>query len=356
MDGHEPLLRQTDHMDPGDPVARFTHEIPSVDAYWRAIILFGQNVASYKFALGAALLKVDADRDLVTLEDLAIPFASRVAEHLRDHDKQGTFRGSQFLDACRAFNRGDLDEDGLRDKTVQLGFANVIDAFHVVDRNEVPERFFVDERRTAKGIRPTDQLRTLLAGGQACALPDEVESRWRLVETSWALNLPRHLLRVEFDPVNQALVVPRRRTAITGARGALNGYQKGHCFYCFAPIEIVRGSVNVCEVDHVFPWSFGLRVGGAPVDGVWNLVLACSRCNSWHEKSDRPPDLRYVERLHRRNEFLISSHHPLRPTLVAQTGGSSSKRADTLHRAFSEVTVGGARTAWTAPDELEPAF
>ena len=343
-------------MDRGNSVARFTHEIPSLSSYWRSIILFGQNAASYKFALGGALIEIGATSELVTLDQLAIPFARRVADHLRTHDKQGTSEASRFLDACRSFNRGDLDEDGLRARTVQFGFVNVIDAFHVVDSDDVPERFFLDERRTAKGIRLTDELRTLLTQGHGPTFDAEVESRWRLVETAWELNLPRSLLKVDFDPIREVVVDVRRRTAITGARGALNGYQKGHCFYCFAPIFIVTGHEQVCEVDHVFAWSRGRLVNGPHVDGVWNLVLACSRCNSWHEKSNRPPHLRYVDRLHRRNEFLISSHHPLRPTLIAQTGSDASQRAATLRRAYDHVSVGGARIAWTAPDEMDAVF
>lgn len=270
-------------------VAQFTMEIPSRESYWRAIILFGQNVASYKFALGGALLELGSGPETVGLEELAVPFAGRVADHLRTHDKQGTFERSRFLDACRAFNRAELDEDGLRAKTVQLGFVNVIDAFHIVDRSEVASRFFIDERRGGKGIRLTDELRSLVHDEKAGNLGEELEARWRLVETAWELNLPRHLLKVEYEPADHELVVPRRRTAITGARGALNGYQKGHCFYCFAPISIVGGVASTCHVDHVFPWSAGSAIGGAPVDGVWNLVLACPPCNSWHEKSDRRP-------------------------------------------------------------------
>ncbi len=225
-----------------------------------------------------------------------------------------------------------------------------------MDRSEVAERFFVDERRAGRGIRLTDQLRSLVQDEQAGNLAEELEARWRLVETAWELNLPRHLLQVDYEPINHKLVVPRRRTAITGARAALNGYQKGHCFYCFAPVSIVAGAASTCHVDHVFPWSAGSELGGAPIDGVWNLVLACPRCNGWHEKSDRPPAARYVERLHRRNEFLISSYHPLRPTLIAQTGQTEPERAATLRRAFDEVSVGGARQPWTAPDELKPVF
>ena len=36
-------------------MAQFEDEYPSTDSYWRGIILFGQNVASYKFTLGKSL-------------------------------------------------------------------------------------------------------------------------------------------------------------------------------------------------------------------------------------------------------------------------------------------------------------
>ena len=42
---------------------------------------------------------------------------------------------------------------------MKLGFQNVIDAFHIVDQSEVPELFFIDERKTGKGIRITDHVR-----------------------------------------------------------------------------------------------------------------------------------------------------------------------------------------------------
>jgi len=336
-------------------VTRFTEERPSVDSDWRAIVLFGRNVASYKFALAGALLDVEPGADLLTLEELALPFATRVAGHLKVHDKQGSSPRSRFLDACRAFNRGEQDEDKLRASTVRLGFANVIDAFHIVDKLEMKDRFFNDERSSSGGIRITDALRRLKLDYQQPNLVVEVESRWRLVETAWGLNLPTQLLEVAGD-IGSEMLGTRRRPAITSARGTLNGYQKGKCFYCFDGIEIVARSERTCHVDHFFPWSVGARVGGAPVDGVWNLVLACARCNGWQEKSARPPALRYVERLHKRNEFLIASEPPLRPTLIAQTGSTEAERAATLQRAYAEVTVKGSRPQWSAPEEMEPEF
>lgn len=48
---------------------------PTLENYWRAIILFGRNTASYKFALAKALIDVSLERDsdLISLEGLALP-------------------------------------------------------------------------------------------------------------------------------------------------------------------------------------------------------------------------------------------------------------------------------------------
>jgi hypothetical protein len=51
--------------------------------------------------------------------------------HPWTEDRQSTSAQSQFLDACRSRNRGELDAAQLAEVTVRLGFANVIDAFEV---------------------------------------------------------------------------------------------------------------------------------------------------------------------------------------------------------------------------------
>jgi hypothetical protein len=154
----------------------FLARAPTLDANWRAVVLFGRNVASYKFALAKTLLGL-ADRadDRVPLEELAVPFARHLCEHLKLVDKQTTSRSSKFLDACRAFNRGELSEDALVSTTARLGFNNVIDAFHVVGSGPVPVRFFEDERdgnRGGAGRYPPHRrpaaARGLRAGRRAC--------------------------------------------------------------------------------------------------------------------------------------------------------------------------------------------
>jgi hypothetical protein len=100
----------------------FTDRLPTLDNYWRSVILFGQNVASYKFALGKSLLELAAQgKDRVTLEELAAPFATDLCEHLSHTDKQATSQKSKFLDACRAFNRAEISKDELLATTYASG-------------------------------------------------------------------------------------------------------------------------------------------------------------------------------------------------------------------------------------------
>ena len=310
----------------------FVSQDPQLEDYWRGIILFGRNVASYKFALAKSLLELRPQSgQFISLEELAEPFSLHVSEHLRKVDRQGTFPSSRFLDACRDFNQAQITQDDLIAMTVRLGFNNVIDAFHVVGRGEIPHRFFTDERKgqKSKGIRITDEFSILSETDQMGSLPAEVEARWRLVETAWSQGIARNLLRIDYDVDTEGLFAldrQNRRTPVTSSRDALNGYQKGKCFYCRGHIGLYAAAENP-DVDHFFPHVLKSQGFGPLVDGVWNLVLACQQCNRGvGGKFDAVPTVKYLERLHTRNEYLISSHHPLRETLIQQTGKSEEAR------------------------------
>ena len=122
---------------------RFYEISPSLENYWRAILLFGRNSASYKFALAKALydLKNNNNRELITLDQLAIPFFTHIVDHLKRCDKQTTSNSSKFLDYCRDLRDGKISKEELLKFTVELGFSNVIDAFHNVHGSELPVRF-----------------------------------------------------------------------------------------------------------------------------------------------------------------------------------------------------------------------
>ena len=339
----------------------FVEAHPTREDYWRSVILFGRNVASYKFALAMSLLELAPNEpNFVRLDELAIPFSRHITEHVARVDKQATSSSSRFLEACRQFNRGGLDQKGLARKTVALGFENVIDAFHVVNRESIPVKFFLDERKQRGGIVITDEFMKLKETLQFANLPLETEARWRLVETAWDLGLHPALLSVRYDRESSVFYVRNRireRIDVTSSRDALDGYQKGKCFYCLRAISIVPTGPNLADVDHFIPHI--LRVHGVidtHLNGVWNLVLACKECNRGEKgKSTRIPKIKYLERLHKRNSYLIESHHPLRDTLISQTGATESIRQQFLQQQYSTAKSLLVHD-WAPVAELETTF
>jgi hypothetical protein len=312
---------------------------PSLENYWRAIILFGRNVASYKFALAKSLLELsNSPRELVKLEDLAEPFSRHICEHLLVTNKQATSPTSRFLDVCRKFNEGQVDKAKLLDATVSLGFNNVIDAFHIVNDRDISERFFLDARRQNQGIIITENFFRLAETSAFENFNEEVESRWRLVETAWELNIARSAIAVSYDSETQLLFTGgnTRRANITSCRSALNGYQKGKCFYCNADVSVVEGSDTLADIDHFFPHILKASVAIGPIDGIWNLVLSCKSCNRGESgKFARVPSILFLEKLSKRNEYLIRSHHPLRETLMQQTGSTELERHIFIQNAYN---------------------
>jgi len=337
-------------------MAEFLHRDRTPESYWRAVILFGQNVASYKFALGKSLIELSgSDNDFVKLEELAEPFSRHIVDHLVGAPKQATSSSSRFLNACREFGSGKITKDELLGQTAKLGFNNVIDAFHVVNREEIPIRFFVDERKQG-GIRLTDELFRLRERLHFASLPHEIEARWRLVETAWQLRVTRNALAVDVDGESLVMSKNGRRANLTSCRDALNGYQKGKCFYCFNEISVVSASERLADVDHFHPRMLVQLDAPLRLDGVWNLVLSCRDCNRGiNGKSSRLPHRKFLQRLDTRNEFFISSHHPLRETIIAQTGHTRQERISFLNSSYATAWEWLIHT-WEPSLEHEPAF
>mgnify|MGYP001809724902 FL=1 len=237
--------------------SRFYEIEPTLENYWRAVILFGKNVASYKFALAKALYDLrKSPTGIIRLDELAPLFADHIITHLQQCDKQITSKSSIFLDTCRQYSRGEITRERLVQDTVRNGFNNVIDAFHNVHGNELDKRFFLDERKTSGGIRLTEDFYRLAEEQSFNNLNAETEARWRLVETAWELNLPRQVVRISYDENDQILHTlsnQNRRVNITSSRDALNGYQKGRCFYCYRDISLDTITPDLADVDHILP-------------------------------------------------------------------------------------------------------
>ncbi len=119
---------------------------------------------------------------------------------------------------------------------------------------------------------------------------------------------------------------------------------------------MLEGNARLADVDHFFPHILKAELPDAHLDGVWNLVLACKDCNRGHDgKFTKLPDTRLLARLHTRNEFLIGSHHPLRETLMGQTGTSEVDRKSFLQNHYNQARERLIHT-WQPILRAEPMF
>jgi hypothetical protein len=185
----------------------------------------------------------------------------------------------------------------------------------------------------------------------------EVEARWRLVETAWSIGIAPSLIQVNFEEDSNLFYINNnlRRIDVTSGRDALNGYQKGKCFYCFDDITIDPLSEDLADVDHFFPHMIQSELN-INLNGVWNLVLACKSCNRGaNGKFARVPKAKFLDRLHKRNSFMIDSHHPLRETLINQSGKTEAERAKFLGDVDRQV-INKLIHRWQPVYEFEAVF
>jgi len=305
-----------------------------INRLWRSILLFGNNTACYKFALGSTLLEFSSKNiERATIEELAIPFSKKISERLKIEDRQGTNPTSSFLDSCRKYNSKEIDVDELIDATVKDGFRWVLDLFHVVSREEISQHFYsISGKGKNRIIHIKDNLLSL-DKSNLNILNKELDSRWKLVETSWALGIPSQLLDVHIKEDREELFVVntfKKRKPVGKTKWALNGYQNGKCFYCELHLEELDITTHV---DHVIPFSLRKYIT-LDIDHVWNLVNACQNCNL--DKFNKLPSKKFIDNLFFRNEWYILSNHPLKDSIIRSTGKTFTQRKESISRVYRE--------------------
>ena len=295
----------------------------------------------------------------MSLEELSEPFSRNIVNHLKKNDKQGNSKSSTFLNGCRSYISNELDYSELLKLTEKKGFVNVVDAFQNVNGDQIPNLFYHKNYiGRKKEIVFTDELLRLKESFHFQNFDQEVEARWNLVETAWNLNINPNLLEVKYDKSNSIFFIQNdlmKRKDVTSVKDALNGYQKGKCFYSFQDISINSTSQNICDVDHFLPHSNKLThsKNGANINGVWNLVLADSTIN--RQKSSKVPQKRFLNRLYSRNEFYINSKHPLAETIINQTGLTKDIRKRFLEKHYNLAVENSIQT-WKPNIELRGTF
>lgn len=125
-----------------------------------------------------------------------------------------------------------------------------------MNNGAIPVEFYTkDYQPCNKIIILTDYVFKLQEIPYAENFAVETESRLNLVETAWVLGISRNLLTVRYDDTSELFFVNDsfKRKDVTSARGVLNGYHNGKCFYYFDDITVSDDEANTCDVDLFFP-------------------------------------------------------------------------------------------------------
>jgi 5-methylcytosine-specific restriction endonuclease McrA len=283
----------------------------------------GANSRTYKFALGSALLSIARDgREAVSIAELAEPYAMALARrvHRFPQGPARTVMGkADFLGILAAESKLTVTTGSPTERLIAASVASmpgmVMQKFHNLRvLGDVPHTFYeVVGRGNDRVVRLTPDLASIATS--ADVLRDELDARWSIVESSFDADIGRTLLDRGFvlsADGAQVLQAPLGRAPVTSARAALSGFQHGRCFYCH---ELLTSIARGVHVDHVYPVAL-TRTGswhGPDLNGVWNLVVACSSCNL--SKSSRLPTPDEIRALIDRNEAIMTSPHPLKRTL-----------------------------------------
>ncbi|MGA8574338.1 MAG: HNH endonuclease [Candidatus Cybelea sp.] len=199
-------------------------------------------------------------------ESMAVKLTRRTAQTYKAHD----------LAELPARGRAKIDRQMSKLLTV-----NVLSAFHASRPPGMPLLYRWEPGQDHVVITPTAHS---FLKAQAAALELIANFYWAEFLEGCNRLAPRIVQKVSRDGAS--------RKSLQKYLNILRAESNVQCFYCVAPL----GDNLATAVDHVIPWSFLLE------DDLWDLVLACTRCNS--AKSDWLPDRAFIEKLLFRNREL----------------------------------------------------
>lgn len=294
----------------------------SSEDYWRTIILYGLNVATYKIALAKSLYSFSkAGITNVSIQQLSKEFFDQFNKRLHNGMPQlnNSSRQTKMEYIVSLYYIGKVTEEEAIEYVGRNAFSDVIPRFHTVNDEKVPISFY---EYSGTGLVLTDNLFDVFSSIHEQSLVSEVDSRWSLLEAAFLLK--KGNAELVNDIRHFYLSSGYRRTDITGMVPVLNGYQKGICFYCG---ESMDG--HDIHVDHVIPRQVVSH------DEVWNLVLAHAFCNE--QKSDSLPSRKYITKLIERNEHFIASNHPIKQKIIRATGITAQERRNYINKVYDDV-------------------
>ena len=316
----------------------------STKDWWKAIILYGRNQATYKIALGRVLagaVKNGTHSELSWL-DLSTRFFDEYSTRLASNPMPQQLTPGRITTMERihlAHSTGALNRDEAIQQVSLNAFDDVIPRFHTLvgSHHQVPAFY---ETQFGKRLVLTDALFTAL-NANLPEVDSELEARWSLLEGAFSIKQSQSQYLLANDIRSTYLESGYERKPLTKNRPFLQGYQGNTCFYCGDPLS------EDVHVDHVLPREVVCH------DELWNLVLAHGFCNG--AKFDHVVGPHFIQKLIQRNENIMGSNHPWKQRIVEQLGTNSVARRKATEDQYENVKKVKGTDYWGGSPGYNPA-
>ena len=307
---------------------------------WKALILYGLNQATYKIALGKALLALSLEgRNKVGWTDLATAFLAQYETRLQGRERMpqqatpGRLTKMERIVSAYALHG---NKTRAVDEVAMQAFEDVIPRFHHLEGLSSMHGSFY-RYQMGQYIELTDELHGIRET-HLNELHEELDARWGLLEGAFSISAGDQTLSNDVREIY--LVGASKRISLTGNVEFLQGYQGNVCFYCGEPM------CSEIDVDHVLPRQVLLH------DQIWNLVLSHRACNL--RKLDRLVGPHFIEKLVARNENIMGSNHPWKKRIADALGTTPAKRRDKLRGHYDNVRTVLGGNYWGGSEGYTP--
>jgi hypothetical protein len=293
--------------------------------YWKAIVLYGLNQATYKIALGKTLLELTSqNQSSIEWHTLSESFLDNYIERIGKNptpQQSNPSRKTVLERIVTQLNLGVIDKEEAILRVSLEGLNDVIPRFQTIGNNTslVANRFY--QFNHGKKLYLNDSL-FKISETHRVELLDELDTRWSLLEGAFKITQGDFKLTNDIREIY--LLDGYKRTNLTNNIPFLTGYQGNTCFYCGEAI-----SNDDIHVDHVLPRQVLQH------DEIWNLVLSHSVCNL--NKDDSLVGKHYLEKLMFRNENIMGSNHPWKKKISDSIGDTKPKRIKSMLNHYENV-------------------
>jgi hypothetical protein len=295
--------------------------------YWKGIVLYGLNQATYKIALGKTLIELTSlGKESIEWNELSKTYLDNYIARLKENpfpQQNNPARKTKMERIIDSLELGSIDYSTAISQVEIEAFNDVIPRFQTIgfDKKIIGERFYHFD--FGKKLYLHDSTFKIVEDSRT-ELIEELDARWSLLEGAFSMVHGDWKLSNSVREIY--LENGYSRTNITGNIPFLQGYQGNICFYCGEPIKN-----NDIHVDHLLPRQFIQH------DEIWNLVLSHSICNG--NKNDSLVGKHYFEKLIARNENIMGSNHPWKKKISDALGSSNTKRAGIMWKHYENAKV-----------------